>query len=746
MRKLMWFSIGFTAACVVCAYLLDGSWLLLLGLLCLGCVGIAFSVPSLRRKIPHYLLIGCALGLLWNWGYDRLYLSAARSHHGKAEMICIEVTDYSTPSDYGVNAVGKVELDGKSYTIQFYLAQNTPLSPGDLVEGGFLLRYTGFVDNGNYHRGNGVFLLANPKGEIEITFADKISNRYLPVVIRHKILAILETTFPEDTRAFAQALLVGETSELSYEIDSALKISGIRHVVAVSGLHVSILFALVYLLCGKQRLLTMLIGLPALFLFAAIAGFSPSIVRACIMQALMILALLLNKEYDPPTALSFAVLVLLLVNPGAITSVSLQLSAGCMIGIFLFAEPIRKYLLQPKRLGTAKGKSLKARLARWLAGSVSVTLGAMITTTPLCAWYFGTVSLAGILTNFLTLWLISFVFYGLLATCILGAVWLPLGNLLAWVISWPIRFVLWVATMISRVPVSSVYTCSVYIVIWLILCYVLLMVFRKHKKHPVLMASCMVVGLVVALCLSWLEPRLDNYRITAVDVGQGQCLILQNEGKYYMVDCGGDSDQLAADRATQLLYSQGVFHLDGIIVTHYDKDHAGGVANLMSRISTDTLYLPIFDGENELKDQLTAKYANKIQWVGEMQALSLEDCLLTIIPSQNRQDTNESSLCVLFQKPNCDILITGDRSNEGEQELLDTVELPDIEILVAGHHGSATSTSWELLRATTPEIVLISVGEGNRYGHPKEETLERLNLFDCLVYRTDLEGTLIFRG
>ena len=99
----------------------------------------------------------------------------------------------------------------------------------------------------------------------------------------------------------------------------------------------SILFSLVYTLAGKRRALTAIIGLPVLLLFAAVAGFTPSVVRACIMQALMIFALLLNQEYDPPTALSFAVLTMLACNPLAITSVSLQLSAGCMVGIFLFA-------------------------------------------------------------------------------------------------------------------------------------------------------------------------------------------------------------------------------------------------------------------------------------------------------------------------------------------------------------------------------------------------------------------------
>lgn len=463
------------------------------------------------------------------------------------------------------------------------------------------------------------------------------------------------------------------------------------------------------------------------------------------MQALMILALLVNREYDPPTALAAAVLIILAINPVSITSASLQLSAGCMVGIFLFTKRIHDYLLQHTKLGPAKGDSIRARLTRWAVASVSMTLGAMSLTTPLCAIYFGCISLVGIVSNLLILWLVTLVFYGIMAVCLLSVFGLPVATAAGWVISWPIYLILWGTDMISRLPVSAVYTSSIYIVLWLVFGYILLTVFLKtKKKHPVVLTCCLVAGLVVAIGLPWLEPRLDDYRITAVDVGQGQCLLLQNDGKYYMVDCGGESGDKAAGEAMKLLYSQGVFRLDGLILTHYDADHAGGVMQLLSRVPADTLYLPVFDEENELKDALSRQYADRVQWVQE--DIIVGDADITIYPSLNTQDANDCSLCVLFQPENCDILITGDRSTKGEQELLEHTQLPDLEILIAGHHGSKTSTSWELLDATRPELVIISVGAENRYGHPTWEALERMRLFGCDVYRTDLEGTIIFRG
>ena len=746
MRKLMWFTVGFTAACVTAVYLVSGLWLWVLGGFCFAAlIGTLFINPIRSRRVAC-ILFGCVVGLLWLFGFDKLYLQPVRQMDETAAILSVEVTDYTRSTDTGVTAEGKAEIKGKQYQIQFYLNEHISLSPGDRVEGAFMLRYTGGgSEDPTYHRGKGIFLLSYPKGKVEVQQQQAVPARHFAAQLRHRILSLLDTIFPPDTAPFAKALLVGDIYDLSYETVTALKTSGVYHIVAVSGMHVSILFALVCMLCARHRVLTAVIGIPVLCLFAMVAGLSPSIVRACIMQGLIIIALLANQEYDPPTALAAAVLVILACNPLSITSISFQLSVGCILGIFLFSQQIHDYLLQKTPLGPAKGKGKKAKLTRWAVNSVSITLGAMLVTTPLCALYFDSVSIIGILTNLLLLWLVSFVFYGIMAACILGALWLPLGIGVSWVLSWPIRVILWVTDMISRVPVASVYTSSIYIVVWLVFAYILITVFLKSKKkHPAVMACCLLAGLVGAIACSWIEPRLDDFRFTAVDVGQGQCLILQNDGKYYMVDCGGDTGDKAADKASQLLLSQGVFRLDGLIITHYDEDHAGGAEQLLSRIPADTIYLPVLDGDNRIRDVLAQKYSDKIQWVENEMLLNEAD--ITIYPSENVEDANESSLCILFQPADCDILITGDRSFDGETELMNQVDLPDLEIIVAGHHGSRTSTSWDLLNVTRPDVAIISVGADNRYGHPTWETLERLNLFGCGIYRTDLEGTIIFRG
>ncbi len=747
MRKLMWFSIGFTIACAMGVYLLSGLWLLALAILC-GGVATIFSFLK-KQKTAAVLLLGLAVGLCWLWGYDLAYLGIPRSYDGKTVSATVEISDYSYDTVYGVAADGTIVLEDRTYKIRVYLNSFDRLVPGDVVEGEVKLRYTldGGEKGATYHQGKGIFLLGYVKEDAAVKNADDVSVRFFPAELRKNTLDLLDSLFPEDTMAFARALLLGDSSKLTYEVDTDFKVSGIRHVIAVSGLHVSILFSLVYMMSGRKRVMTAVLGIPVLVLFAAVAGFTPSIVRACIMQGLMILALLLNKEYDPATALAFAVLIMLAANPITITSVSFQLSVGCIVGIFLFSGKIHSYLLNEKRLGTGKGRTIKARLARWLGGSVSVSLSAMMVTMPLSAYYFGMVSIVGILTNLLALWVISFVFYGIMAACILGSIWLPLGKAIAWIVSWLIRYVLAVADVLSAFTFSAVYTNSIYIVIWLVFCYVLLAAFLlSRRKHPVILAGCMLFGLCFSMIASWLEPRLDNYRVTVLDVGQGQSILVQHQGKYYLVDCGGDTGHSAADAAAQALLSQGVDRLDGVIITHYDADHAGGVMPLLTRIDADNLYLPDIEDDNQIRDALKASYADRISWITENTVLTEDTVQISLYPAEVRDADNESSMCILFQMENCDILITGDRSSTGERALMERTDLPELELLVAGHHGSNTSTCFQLLAETKPEAAVISVGADNSYGHPAQDVLNRLKLFGCRVYRTDTDGTILFRG
>ena len=751
MRRLMWFTLGYCAAIAASVWLLDS--LLLLWISCalfaaLLCLRFLRSSDQLRR-IGVVCMAGAVVASCCYYFYDHSKLETPRSLDGQTRYLTAVVTDYSVESERGTQANAYVNVEGEKCQIILYLKDSHPLRPGDRVEGEFYLRYTGYggTNSPTYHQGEGIYLLGYVGELYRVRSGDVSAMTRIAADLKHNIKTKLGNLFPRDTGGFASALMLGDSSGLSVQVDNALQNSGIRHIIAVSGLHVSILIAFLVQLVGRRHWLAALIGIPLLFLFAAVAGFTPSVIRASVMQSMLLLSLLLDREYDPATALSLAVLVILGINPLAITSISFQLSVGCVVGIFLFSSKINRYITTRKIFGSFSGKGFKQKLKRWISSSVSVSLSAMSLTVPFSAYYFGTVCTIGVLSNFLALWVITYIFCGTMVSLMASLIFAPLGGVIAAITAWPMRYVLWIADVLGKIPYASISAENTYVVVWLLFSYIMvLLTLCSKKKRPLLLVSCITVGLCSSILLSFAEVRQDNFRMTVLDVGQGQCIILQSKDDCYIVDCGGASGEGAGDLAARTLQTQGIRHVDGLVLTHYDKDHAGGVEALMAQISVEKLLLPDIEPDDPIRKSLEVQYADRIEWVYKKDYFQVGDGILTLIPSKTRDKGNNSGTSILFQVENCDILITGDLQNTGEKDLLSAIRMPQIDILVAGHHGAEDSTSMHLLHAVRPEAVVISVGKDNAYGHPHLRTLQRLELFDCKVWRTDQNGTIVFRG
>ena len=183
-----------------------------------------------------------------------------------------------------------------------------------------------------------------------------------------------------------------------------------------------------------------------------------------------------------------------------------------------------------------------------------------------------------------------------------------------------------------------------------------------------------------------------------------------------------------------------------MIVTHYDHDHAAAVSYVLSRVPAQHLYLPDTPDSGNNKAELANLAGEAVTWIAPESTVTVGDSGITLYTTQLQKSDNENSMCVLFQAGNYDILITGDRGKSGEKALLNAAALPDLDVLVVGHHGAKGVASLELLTQTYPEVALISVSEDNLYGHPAQDVLERLVLFDCTVLCTSQEGTITIRG
>ncbi len=745
MRTLCLFVFPMAAALLAALLLPEAAvW----AVLALAALGVPASLLLRRWKHRRRVFVACfgvlfAIGALW--AYHALRITPAQKLEGMQFDGVVTVHTLPGKTAYGTSATVRFSKDGRQYRAVLYLNEDIPeLRPGDELRGSFqVAAYNRDRDMTlRYGYSTGVPLRLTTDGAWTRFRPERLSWREWPASWAWHIQKL--HLFPADVEGLFHALLTGDKSGLGYPQKNAMQICGVYHMVAVSGMHVSVLLTFLVLLLGRGRKRLAVFGIPMLLLFTLMAGASPGTVRALLLCALSLLAPLVRREPDAPTSLAFGLLVLLGQNPYAVLHVGLQLSFLAVAGLLLFARPVHDFLYA--KLSRKKHR-VRNRIARWFSASVSATVGASLLTLPLTAYYFGLVSLIAPVANLLFLWIVTGLFAGGFLVCLLGVLFRPLGAAAGWVLAWPARVVLGGTMLLSRLPFAAVYTTSNYIVFFLIYAYLALALVLAAKKGQRRWTAVPMVAGALCLCLllSALEARLAVMRFAALDVGQGQCLVLTAGGRSVMVDCGGSNPDDAGETAARYLNSLGSRRLDALVVSHYDADHCMGVLQLLQRIEVTDAFLPdLEDDSGNRAAVLSALEAagTKVHFVEEDLLLTVGTGSVTIFAPRSYENDNDGCLAVLASFGDYDILATGDLTARMERRLLHTAQLPDIEVLVAGHHGAKTSTSADLLRALRPEFVLISVGENNRYGHPAAQTLERIAAAGAQVFRTDLHGTI----
>ena len=239
----------------------------------------------------------------------------------------------------------------------------------------------------------------------------------------------------------------------------------------------------------------------------------------------------------------------------------------------------------------------------------------------------------------------------------------------------------------------------------------------------------------------------DSFAVTALDVGQGQSIVLYSDGFTAVVDCGSSSVPDAGIKTGKYLLSTGCDKIDYLILSHYHSDHTNGLPQLADIVDIDTILLPFPPAEDSYISDRIVSLADRsgidLVYVSEDLSIKLGNAELTLFAPLGSETENENCVIVLCSQEGFDVLMTADAPSDIEYRLLQHNDLPDIEILIAGHHGSAGSTSQELLDTVLPEIAIISVGE-NEYGHPAASLLKRLEANGIAVYRTDESGNITF--
>ena len=750
MRVLATIGFSFSAGVFLAALLPWNGWQLYAAggilLLALAWLFAARKQKYFRRGL--LILLPLAVSLAYFAGYDHLVRQPIEDRCGAASDFAATVCDWPQATERGARVT--VELEGyhRARAVLYGEAELLAARPGDTVTGTAQWQSAAHVDSDDvtHFNARGVYALLYGREDVRLSAGDGDALRWLPQragkAFREKVAAIWD-----DPRVsgFLTAELTGDKSAMDDGDYLAMQETGLAHLFAVSGLHCAFLVTLLALLISRRQRLLCAVTIPLLLFYMVMVGMSPSVVRACIMQIFLLIAPLFRRGSDPLTSLAAALLVILLCNPFAAASVSLQLSFSATLGMVLLSPRLYKLLA-----GWYKGKCRPLRAALcFVAANLSATLSAVVFTAPLTAWYFRIFVLVAPLSSLLAVPAAGWSFMAAFVTVLLGFVWLPLASLLGW-ISWVlVRYILWIANGMMSWRYHAVYFTNPYLIYWLLFLYAAFIgcAATPDGKRKYLLASALsVLTLTAAIWVNRQDYQYGVLTALTLDVGQGESVILTSGGETALVDCGSsnsykDPGGLAADT----LHSMGVRELSAVVVTHYHADHTNGLYEVLRRIPVQTIYLPDIEDEYGVRERLVSLAEEKgaqVTYVTKETADTLGDTVLTIYPPvQSGGDLNELGLTALASAGDFDLLITGDMSGSTEKKLVETYALPNIEVLVVSHHGSRYSSNIRFLKAVTPEAAVISVGDNN-YGHPSEETLQRLLAVGADIWRTDQQGTI----
>ncbi len=741
-RKLVWFVVGFAAILLVCQTV-DFPILPIVGV---AAISVLLSVFVRPMRIVLPLLIGVLVGCLWLPTYEHIF---PESHHIGTEQevrVVAVAEDYSYPANNEngywclcrVESINATPQNRNTVLNVHFQTHWLRLRPGDRVQfDAELLPFENTDDfmEFTYYKTRYIDARAFAK-TYEITPCGKIPFRYKLKVLSRSIRMRIDAAFGP-AAGLMRALLTGDRNLLTTRQNENFRVTGLSHVVAVSGMHVAFLSAFIILLFGRKR--APFLAVPMILLFGVMIGPIPSVMRAVFMQCVFLFAPLLKQEVDSVTSLAAALGFILIVNPYSILDVGLLLSFGATLGLVLYAPRLNARLFRTIRI---QNKFL-LRIVRYLVTTFSVSLCAMVFTTPITMLFFGSFSVLAPIANMALLWSVTVLFIGGIVVLIVSI----FSTVLAYYVAVPIKFLamgfLWCVDWMAQIPYALLDAKNPFLISFLIYILAVLVwvtVSKRGSKSLLRVSLLFLLPLVATLTLYiTVSARVESPSATVLDVGRGLSVLIETKDETLLVDCGSSSID-AASVVYEKLLRRSNRRIDALVLTHLDTDHISGVEEILGRLHVSKLYLHAGMQEHSLfEDIQNAALANKTEVVlirhyGER---VFQNTRITFFPSGKGK---KGMLALNVTSGETDLMITGDMDEKGEAELIEWFELPLVEYYVVGHHGAKSSSSRAFLDRIKPICAVISVDNENPHGHPHKETLKRLNEFCIRILRTDEQG------
>ncbi|HEY3266510.1 MAG TPA: DNA internalization-related competence protein ComEC/Rec2 [Armatimonadota bacterium] len=563
----------------------------------------------------------------------------------------------------------------------------------------------------------------------------------------------IRATLPPAPAGLLTGLLFSETSSLPEDTQRDFARAGTVHILSTSGLHVAILAGLLGLILPARRPGARKwragILLAALIFFALMTGMRPAVARSVVMMAALLAAPIFDREPDIWCSLSLAALALAMWSPGNLLDPGFQLSFAAAVALALWFAP-------------RGGKAARPGPARWGRHAVTIaatSVVASLATAPLSARYFGTFSLAAPLSNILivpavgpamALGLVQGATHGIWPAAARAAAALN-RPVLGWMLGATRTVSGWGPSAWETGPVPDA------AVVGFLAAFAAFLWLRLRRKR-----FAWTAALPAAVALAWVAwPPRPLLRVTFLDVGQGDCALIQTSGgRSVLIDAGGRPEMGSALPSSTgerivvpALRRAGVRRLDAVILTHPHEDHAGGLPAVLTafpvRLWLDSGQPHPAPGFTEsLKLAAHRGVPLRLARAGDRVDLQPGIELDVLGPRSplmhgTRDDLNNNSIVCRLTCGSTAFLFCGDEEREAEERLLRSGAVPRADVLKAGHHGSATSSATAFLAAVRPRFAVISCGRHNRYGHPAAATLERLRAAGARVYRTDVDGGIV---
>lgn len=554
--------------------------------------------------------------------------------------------------------------------------------------------------------------------------------------LRVRCQQVLQACCDSEDAGMVSAMLLGDKGDLSEETKKLYQENGIAHILAISGLHISLIGAgLFYLLRRYVMPMHMAAVTTVLFLmlYGTLTGFSVSTKRAVIMMVCMLGARFAGKHYDLLSALALSAMIQLLLHPLVLYQTGFLLSYGTVLGIALFVQRLQH-----------------VEWEKWLFSDVWVgSLGIQLVTLPILISSYYEVPLYSVAANIILLPLLGGILLSSAAGIGIGCWQLLFGKFCFGFVHYCLTFIDLVCHVFSSFPFHTIvlgapesWQIALYYAVLVAWCWI-------WDRFSVKWHAVILVVPLVVICLP--VHRVSGLEIINLDVGQGDCTCIRTKQGTMLID-GGSSDvsEVGKYRIVPYLKSQGISRIDYIFLTHSDADHTNGIEEIgkdtdSMGLEIGKLVLPDIEKQDEHYQELKklcerSGIATIFMKKGDRITLGeLEISCLHPYAAYDWQSENDYSLTLKLQYGGFSGLLTGDLEESGEKEL---EGLTHVDYLKVGHHGSKGSSGEEFLEKVSPDIAVLSAGRKNRYGHPSSEVLKRLEAVGGKTYCT-IEGGAI---